>query len=108
MPRNACALGDLTGLFNCPHTGVALAVTLKLVHRGVIKPTDRVVVVSTAHGLKFTEFKTEYQRGALTEVTPRYLNGLVELPADVSTVRKTIDEQVRRRQELAVDWNIWK
>ena len=105
---NACALGDRTGLFNCPHTGVALAVTLKLVHRGVIKPSDRVVVISTAHGLKFTEFKTEYHRTNLAEVKSHYMNNLVELPADVSTVRRAIDEQVRRHQDLSVDWNIWK
>ena len=40
--------------------GVALAVLLKLVERGQIKSTDRVVVISTAHGLKFTGFKIGY------------------------------------------------
>src|SRR5512134_2572593 len=43
----ACARADRTGLFNCPHTGVALAATRKLVERGVIRKGDRVVVIST-------------------------------------------------------------
>ena len=55
----ACARADRTGLFNCPHTGVALAATEKLVARGVIKKNDRVVVISTAHGLKFVEMKVK-------------------------------------------------
>jgi threonine synthase len=33
---NAAALGDKSGLFNCPHTGVALAALVKLVERGEI------------------------------------------------------------------------
>ena len=93
---NAAALGDLTGLFNCPHTGVALAVMLKLVHRGEIKPSERVVVISTAHGLKFTDFKTEYHQRSLKEVRSHYVNDLVELPADVSLVKKEIGEQIKK------------
>lgn len=105
---NAAALGDLTGLFNCPHTGVALAVMLKLVKRGEIKPTERVVVISTAHGLKFTDFKTEYHKRSLQEVKSHYVNDPVELPADVSVVKKAIGEQISKRQDLGVDWSIWK
>jgi threonine synthase len=57
---NAAALADRTGLFNCPHTGVALAVLFKLVKRGLIGAHQRVVVISTANGLKFPEFKIKY------------------------------------------------
>ncbi len=53
--RLCCSL--LAGMFNCPHTGVALAALIKLRERGVIAPGDRTVVVSTAHGLKFTQSK---------------------------------------------------
>ena len=44
-------------MFNCPHTGVALAALIKLRERGVIAPSDRTVVVSTANGLKFANSK---------------------------------------------------
>ena len=42
---DAAARADRTGMFNCPHTGVALAVLLKLVQRREIGPKERVVVV---------------------------------------------------------------
>ncbi|MEM1415594.1 MAG: threonine synthase [Myxococcota bacterium] len=61
----ASARADRTGMFNCPHTGVALACLEKLVARKTIRDGERVVVVSTAHGLKFTEFKAAYHRGEL-------------------------------------------
>ncbi|HEX6465601.1 MAG TPA: threonine synthase, partial [Vicinamibacterales bacterium] len=43
----AAARGDRTGMYNCPHTGVALAAVFKLVGRGEIRRQDRVVVLST-------------------------------------------------------------
>lgn len=53
-----CSQLDLVaGMFNCPHTGVALAALIKLREKGTIAPSDRTVVVSTAHGLKFTHSK---------------------------------------------------
>lgn len=49
---------DTRGLFVCPHTAVALAAVAKQRDAGTIKAGETVVVVATAHGLKFTEFKT--------------------------------------------------
>ncbi|HYW88581.1 MAG TPA: threonine synthase, partial [Chloroflexota bacterium] len=57
---DAAARADLTGMFSDPHTGVALAALEKLVRRGEIKPHQRTVVISTANGLKFTDFKVRY------------------------------------------------
>ena len=87
---DAAALADRSGLFNCPHTGVALAVLFKLVGRGQIKPHERVVVISTAHGLKFTDFKRRYHEGKLRGLATRYANRPVELPADYGQVREAI------------------
>ena len=88
---DACGRADLTGMYTCPHTGVALAALFKLVARGVIKPHDRVVVISTAHGLKFTEFKTALPRGHADRAwTPSRRNPPVELPPDVDAVREAI------------------
>jgi threonine synthase len=87
---NAAARGDRTGLFNCPHTGVALAALFKLADRGVIGAKDRVVVISTAHGLKFTDFKINYHESRLQGVESRYVNLPVELPADYTQVQDTI------------------
>ena len=56
----AAAQADVTGMYCCPHTGVALAVLKKLVKSGEIKPSERTVVISTAHGLKFTDFNLNW------------------------------------------------
>ena len=94
---NAAARADRTGLFNCPHTGTALAVLVKLVNRGVIEKNHRVVVVSTANGLKFTDFKVKYHREQLDEVNARHANLPVELPADYTQVRDAILRAVDAR-----------
>ena len=59
------ARADRTGMFNCPHTGVALAALRKFVERRSIHGHERVVVISTAHGLKFADQKIAYHSGAL-------------------------------------------
>ncbi len=88
---DAAALADRAGLYACPHTGVALAVVAKLARQGVIQPGQRVVVISTAHGLKFSEFKVGYHEGALADVAARHRNLPVELPADAGAVRAELD-----------------
>ncbi len=87
---NAAARADLTGMYTCPHTGVALAVLFKLVGRGEIKSDERVVVISTAHGLKFTPFKVGYHEGTLAEVESELANPPTYLPADAEVVKETI------------------
>ena len=89
----AAARADRTGMFNCPHTAVALAALEKIVARGEIKRSDRVIVISTANGLKFSEFKTAYHTGSLPGVTPRHANPPVELPNDYDAVRRAIDRR---------------
>ena len=86
----AAARADRTGLFNCPHTGVALAALFKLVDQGVIRGHERVVVISTANGLKFPEFKIKYHEGSLPEVGSTYRNTPIEVPADYGKVRDAV------------------
>jgi len=94
---DACAQADRTGLYTCPHTGVALAALFKAIDRGEIHAQDRVVVISTAHGLKFTDFKVAYHDAALADVVSRYAKPPLELPADVRLVRQAIDQELRKR-----------
>jgi len=91
---DAAARADRTGMYCCPHTGVALAALFKLVEHGEIKSSDRVVVISTAHGLKFTGFKVGYHEQALADVVARCANPPLELPADYSAVSEAIDRAV--------------
>jgi threonine synthase len=87
---NAAARADRTGMFNCPHTGVALAVLLKLRARGEIDGDQRVVVVSTASGLKFTDFKLRYHESALP-LPSQYANRPLPVEHDYDAVRRAID-----------------
>ncbi len=98
---DAAALGDLTGMFNCPHTGVALAVLIKLVKDGRIQKSERVVVVSTAHGLKFTEFKVRYHQQEL-EFPCHYANKPIELPPRVDAVKDALAHALKARSQLHV------
>ena len=45
-------LGKTTGLFGEPAAAAAVAALVKLVERGEVASAERVVVVSTGHGLK--------------------------------------------------------
>ncbi len=87
---HAAGWADRTGLFTCPQTGVALAALLKLVDGGTIDPKDRVIVISTASGLKFTDFKAGYLAGDLPEVDSRFESHPIELPGEYSAVVKAI------------------
>ena len=91
---DAAARADRTGLFNCPHTGVALAVLTKMVERKQIRPDDRVIVISTANGLKFPDFKVAYHNVTPGEPPPRYLNAPLELEADYETVLEQISKHL--------------
>jgi threonine synthase len=93
------ARADRTGLFNCPHTGVALTATRKLVERGTIRPDDRVVVISTAHGLKFVDFKVRYHELRLEGIESQEPNPPIELPADYAVVRDRMLREIERRFE---------
>jgi threonine synthase len=93
----ACARADRTGLFNCPHTGVALAATEKLVARGVIRKSDRVVAISTAHGLKFVDFKVKYHEMQLDGIQSERPNPPIELPASYQVVRDRMHREIERR-----------
>ena len=91
---NAVGRANRTGLLCCPHTGVALAVIEKLVERGEIKKKDRVVVISTANGLKFTDFLFKYHTDQLKGIQSEYAFSPVELTAKYEDVRNAILERI--------------
>ncbi|KAL8035969.1 hypothetical protein ABFX02_12G129200 [Erythranthe guttata] len=93
---DAMAMADSTGMFVCPHTGVALSALMKLRGNGVIKPTDRAVVVSTAHGLKFTQAKIDYHSGKIKEMDCRHSNPPVTVKADFGSVMDELKKYLAR------------
>jgi threonine synthase len=96
---DAAALGDKTGMFNCPHTGVALAVLIKLLKAGKIDKAERVVVISTAHGLKFVEMKVKYHQKELG-FPCRHANQPIELPARLDAVKEALKRALVERGDV--------
>jgi threonine synthase len=93
---DAAARADRAGLFTCPHTGVALAALEKLAARGVVKPDDRVVVISTAHGLKFSDFKVGYHEETLPGLRSPLRNLSVKLAPTLGAVQDAIGSRFGR------------
>ena len=98
---DAAALGDTTGMFNCPHTGVALAAMIKLIRAGKIDQSEHVVVISTAHGLKFSDFKVKYHEGRL-DFPCRFANKPIELPPRVDAVKEALKHALLKRRNTHV------
>ena len=96
---DAAALGDRTGMFNCPHTGVALAALIKLLKAGKIDKSDRVVVISTAHGLKFVEMKVKYHQREL-DFPSRHANEPIELPARLDAVKEALHKALQTKGQV--------
>ena len=64
----------------------------KLRNKDIIKATDKVVVVSTAHGLKFTEFKVQYHERKLQGIDSALANPPVQLAPDFGQVVDAINK----------------
>lgn len=87
---NAAARSDRTGLFCCPHTGVALGALFKLMKAKKLDPKARTVIISTANGLKFTDFKLHYHQKQIKDVKSKYANLPIALPPKFGAVRDAI------------------
>jgi threonine synthase len=90
---DAAAEADATGMYTCPHTAVGLAALKKLVKNGTISRSQRVICISTAHGLKFTEFKVKYHESQLGKIQSTRANPAVLLPPDYDRVADAIRER---------------
>jgi threonine synthase len=77
---------------------VALAVLIKLLKAGKIDKAERVVVVSTAHGLKFVEMKVKYHQREL-EFPCRHANQPIELPPRLDAVQDALARAIQKREQ---------
>jgi len=93
---NACAEADRFGMFTCPHTGVALAALRKIMKQGIIQPKHRVVVISTAHGLKFSDFKVRYHERTLEGVDCKLANPPIVLEPKVERILEALEQKMGR------------
>jgi threonine synthase len=53
-----------------------------------------VVVISTAHGLKFSQFKIDYHHQQLERVQAKYANPPLEIPATYEAVQSALSKLV--------------
>jgi threonine synthase len=88
---NAASQADRFGFFNDPQTGVALAATAKLVQSGAIPKVSKIVVISTAHGLKFVDFKLRFHRRELEGTSAGLSNLPIEVASNSDAIRAVID-----------------
>jgi threonine synthase len=63
------------------------------VRAGTIGKSERVVCISTAHGLKFTEFKVRYHESQLEGLRSNAANPAVLLPPDYDAVMAAIQKK---------------
>jgi len=87
---NMSALADRSGLYCCPQTAVALGAAQKLTAQGIIQQSERVVVISTANGLKFSQVKTAYHSGKMWNIQAQFANPPREIEATVEAVLRCI------------------
>ena len=78
---------DERGLYLCPHTAVAQAGLEDAIQAGHIEQGSSVVIVSTAHGLKFTEFKHATASDTVPEVSLGSARAPIEVAHDYTAVR---------------------
>jgi threonine synthase len=84
---DAFALANRHGLAICPNSAVALAGAAKLRQAGMIRQDDLVVVVATAHALKFSGTMSAYHRG-----DGRLANPPHRLPATLDAILAALGE----------------
>jgi len=85
----AAALADQGGFFTCPHTAVALAALAKLRRLGAISGRESVVVISTANGLKFADFKIDYHSAEIRGQSD-LRNKPIEVANDYDAVQRAV------------------
>ena len=78
---NAAHRGDRIGLYCCP-----------------IDKEENVVVISTAHGLKFTEFKVGYHEKKLENICSKFANPVFKAPADLGAVMDILKKEMAERR----------
>ncbi len=87
---DAKALVDATGVYVCPNSATAVAAFLRARAAGRIARDDRVAIVATAHGCKFSQATIDYHRGSLAGVEPRRANRIVEVEANVPAIERLL------------------
>ncbi|MBI1952055.1 MAG: threonine synthase [Acidobacteria bacterium] len=87
---DAKALVDATGVYICPNSATAVACFLKARGEGIIGADEKVVIIATAHGCKFSQATIDYHGGRLAGVVPGRANRIIELEADPAALERLL------------------
>ncbi len=87
---DAKALVDAAGIYICPNSAAAVAAFLNARSQGVIGARDRVVIVATAHGCKFSRSTIDYHSLGLPGITPARPNQIVEVEAEAAAIERLL------------------
>ena len=89
--HDAKALVDADGVYVCPNSATAAAGFLKARAAGIIGGDERVVIVATAHGCKFSGATIGYHGGSLPGIRPARANRVVEIEAEPRALEKLLE-----------------
>ena len=65
--------------------------------KGMIEKGQKVVVISTASGLKFTQFKIRYHDNEIPGVESKHPNKPVMLPSEYEAVKNAVFTELEKR-----------
>jgi threonine synthase len=63
----------------------------------MVEPGQKVVVISTANGLKFTQFKIRYHDDKIPGVESKHPNRPVDLPSEFEAVKASVFRELEKR-----------
>ena len=62
--------------------------------KNVIKKNDKVVIISTAHGLKFVDSKIDYHLGNLSDISSTFSNLPIDVDNSIDKVLSVLDKHL--------------
>ena len=77
---------DSFGISICPNSAVAVAGAMKLRNHNTIEANDKVVIILTAHGSKFSNTAVNYHQNT----SNKYANKTTTIQPDISELEKII------------------
>ena len=89
--HDAKALVDSDGVYICPNSATAVAGFVKARAAGTIARDERVVIVATAHGCKFSNATIGYHGGSLPGIRPARANRVVEIEAEPRALERLLE-----------------
>jgi threonine synthase len=89
---DAKALVDAAGISVCPNSATAVAGLRKLRADGTVRREELVVVIATAHGVKFSSTTLAYHEGRIEGVRSLRANRPVSLPPTLEAILGAMEE----------------